>query len=215
MSDEVKKENVNTEETSKAEEIDKKSKKEKKPKKVKIPFDQIDITTATEDEIINSGKMNNTNVDYFCYFLMFIIFVLMITPVALRMIIPKPITEIVMNIAYVDMECHRVKSLDGYEIVSAINAKYRNGNIANFKIQHKINKVEETEKELHLEEIDELQNLEIAGLKKEGNGLDKTFTLDFYNHEELFSDEIVDMKDNEKKLEEIVYVDTQRKVEDD
>ena len=234
MSEKEKEEKTEVEDTNKTEETDKKGKKEKKPKKVKIPFDQIDITTATEDDIINSGKMNNTPADFFCYFLMFIIFVLMITPLALRAIIPKPITEVVMNIAYVDMECHRVKTTDGYEIVSAIFAKYRNGSIATFEIQHKINKTDTEAGELHLEEIEELQNLEVAGLKKEGQGLNKTFTIDFYNHEELFQNEILEKysyisgaeintlremgyycSSNPTEVEELVYVDTQRKVEDD
>ena len=45
----------------------------KKAKKEKITFDKIDITTATDDDIIQSGIRYNTNKHKICYFVMFLI----------------------------------------------------------------------------------------------------------------------------------------------
>ncbi len=211
----------------------KKNKKEKKPKKVKIPFDKIDITTASEDDIIESGKSYNTKTDFICYFIMFIIFILMILPPVLRKVIPKPITEEDRIVVYIDMKCYRTKRISGKEINSTITATYRDGVVKDFEINHKYNKNTEATGEFYFEEVEELLNLDLPGLKKDIGDDEYTFKLDFYNNEALFSNETLEKysyingvemntlreigfycNNKTEEVEERVYIDTGKKVED-
>ena len=77
-----------------------KKKKEKKEKKVLPSFDKIDITTATDDDIIRSGLKYNTTKDTIDYLIMFAIVILAALPVILRIVIPKPITTEEAEIVY-------------------------------------------------------------------------------------------------------------------
>ena len=101
----------------------------KKAKKERITFDKIDVTTATEDDIIQSGIRYNTNKDKACYFIMFLIFVLALTPLLLRISMPKKITEEMAEIAYTDVTCYRTLSSKISLISSKLMAGYQNHQI--------------------------------------------------------------------------------------
>ncbi len=104
----------------------------KKAKKEKITFDKIDITTATEDDIIQSGIRYNTSKDKACYLVMFLIVVLALLPVLLRFSMPKKITEEEVEITYTDVACYRTYAVnEGYELSSELKLFYRDGAVTN------------------------------------------------------------------------------------
>lgn len=230
MSDTENKENV-TEPVK--EEEKKKPKKEKKPKKVKIPFDKIDITTASEDDIIESGKWHNTKADITCYLIMACIFVAMILPLVLRKVIPKPITEEIRTIVYVELNCFRARIINNYEISSKVSSIYRDGSTKEAVVSFTYKANEGASDEFTFADVEELKNLDLKGLKMDDEVGKYTFTIDYYNNPELdnnevlskyshvLGDEINQLKalgyyctTKSEEKEELVYVDTGRKVED-
>ena len=115
-------------------------KKNKKEKKVVVPFDQIDVKTATEDEIIKSGIKHNVKSDFICYAIMGLIVVLMLLPPALRMLNPKPITEVDKEIVYVKLSCTYPTSIENYSFYTEINNKYRDGSLQTLEIKYSYKK---------------------------------------------------------------------------
>ena len=73
------------------------------PKAKVIPFDKLDITTASEDDIIRSGLKYHTKADYTCYAIMALIVVMAFVPKILQKVIPKPITEIKKVVVYLQI----------------------------------------------------------------------------------------------------------------
>ncbi len=121
-------------------------------KKTVVPFDKIDITTATEDEIIRSGIKYNVKKDYICYGIMFIIFVLMIIPPVLRILIPKPITEIEKDIVYLTLSCSYPTTIEDYNLYTELKSNYRDGSITSSEIKYSYQKVGEVLKTDETEE---------------------------------------------------------------
>ena len=171
-----------------------KAKKEKKPKKEKIPFDKIDITTATEDQIIESGKWHNTKADYICYLVMFGIFILMLVPPVLRTVIPKPITEEDRVIVYADVKCYRNKVVDNREISTTLTFRYRDSSIEKLEIKHTVasSGEGETEENITFSEIEDLKNLNLEGITSKFGENDYTFNFDFYNYPDLKNSEVLE-----------------------
>ena len=161
---------------------------DKKEKKKTIPFNDIDITTATEDEIIRSGIKYNVKKDYICYALMTIVFILMILPPALRIIMPKPITEVEREIVYLTLSCSYPTTIEDYNFYTDIKNNYRDGYITKSEIKYSYQKVstikktgeekeeaetvEKTEEEPTFYAIDRMKELEAVGFtsKKVENG---------------------------------------------
>ena len=172
--------------------MDKKKTTNKKEKKKIVPFDKIDITTATEDEIIRSGIKYKTKIDYTCYGLMFCIFVLAVLPLALRMIIPRPITKVERDIVYNDLTCYKTTGRDNYELSTTINAKYRDGSVNSFAFDFKYYKRNEQAKDGYVfSEVEELDKIKQNGVTSElGQGQAK-FTIDFENYPELLDHEVL------------------------
>ena len=127
-------------------------KKEAKPKKEKkkmINFNEIDVTTATEDDIIQSGIRNNTTGDKICYFLIFVVIILMLLPVALRIFMPKEITEMEKEIVYLDLTCYKTVPInDDVSISTSVAINYRDGyaNFVTLNFSYQTNGSEETER---------------------------------------------------------------------
>ena len=173
-------------------------KKNKKEKKVVVPFDQIDIKTATEDEIIKSGIKHNVKSDFICFAIMGLIVVLMLLPPILRMVNPKPITEVEKEIVYVKLSCTYPTSIENYSFYTEVNNKYRDGSLQNLEIKYsykKKNDVDEnTDGEGEIKEnpvpdeeptfapIEKMKEVDAPGFsyKKVENGY--IFTGDFENY---------------------------------
>ena len=217
--------------------MDKKDNKKttnKKEKKKIVPFEQIDITTATEDEIIKSGIKYKTKVDYTCYLLMFAVFVLAILPVALRIIIPRPITQIERDVVYFSLTCYKTTGRDNYELSTTINADYRDGAVNTFVFDFKYYKRNDQAKDGYVfAEVEEFEKLKLDGITTKKDEGSTVFTIDFENHPELKDNEVlneysyfstaeINLLQNEKGFScitssetkrELVYVDTGKKVE--
>ncbi len=213
----------------KVEDNKKKGKKPKKEKKVLPDFDKIDVTVATEDEIIRSGIRKVTKADIFCYLVIVITIILMILPVALRLIIPKPITEMEMEIAYVELNCYRTIIKDSNELSAAIKFNYRDGSNNQVTATFTYKKANE---EYKFDDIEELDAINHKGIKKEEEGNKVVYTIDFENNEDLRSNEVLrkysgslgveeqtlrninySCISNSETKKELVYVDTRKKVE--
>ena len=175
--------------------MDKNKEKKKKDEKKKIaPFNQIDITTATEDDIIRSGIKDNTKKDVTCYFIMFIVFVLAVLPVALRLIIPRPVTTEETEIVYFTITCYKTTSRDNYELSTTLVSNYRDGKVNNVSFDFKWFKRNENAKENYsFLEVDELLNMKKNGLTSKGDVNKANVEIDFQGHPELREDE--DLKD--------------------
>ena len=93
-----------------------------KKKKVKTNFQTIDITTASDDDIIRSGLRHNTSKDYFCYFVMFLIVVLAFLPLALRIIMPRKVTTKEEEIVYFNITCYKTTIRDDYELATTLHS---------------------------------------------------------------------------------------------
>lgn len=184
-----KKEEQNKVETPKKEEP-KKTAKKKKEKKVIVPFDKIDITTASDDDIIRSGIKHNTKADVSCYFIMFIIFVLAILPVALRIIIPRPITTEKAEIVYYDITCYKTTVRDNYELSSKLESHYRDGGVNDVTITFKWYRRTEDAKDGYVfDEVEEFQKMNKTGLKvKSENTNNVQVVMDFKNNPSLKDD---------------------------
>lgn len=185
---------TSVEEKPKVEEKEKeKSKKENKPKKEKkkiIPFDKIDITTATEDEIIRSGIKHNTKKDVTCYMIMCGIFVLAILPVALRIIVPRKKTTAVEDISYFTMTCYKTIIRDDYELSTKILSNYRDGTVTNVTIDFNYFKRNENAKDGYVfTEINELEQLDLQGFTSNTSAGKAKFEINFEDYPSLMSNE--------------------------
>ena len=139
----------------------KKPPKKKKAKAERIPFDKIDVTTATEDDIIQSGIRYHTSKDKVCYFIMFMIFILALVPVLLRVSIPKEITEEEMEIVYMKVDCYRTVAREGHELSSILTLNYRNNKIQTADFEFKSNKVDPSAADDYVfSEINELNTVD-------------------------------------------------------
>lgn len=162
-----------------------------KKKKEKIQFSEIDITTASEDEIIKSGLRDNVKSDKICYAIMSVIVILMLLPPALRFFVPKPITQVERDVLYVDLTCYRATVRDENELNTTLKAKYRDGDVSVVTIEHAFKDLPEG---FTFVEINELlgirQNLDGFKVQKEDNKY--IFTIDFSaNREELTKEEVL------------------------
>ena len=168
----------------------KKEAKKKEPKKKIIPFDQIDITTATDDDIIRSGIKHNTKADVTCYFIMFIVAVLAILPVALRIIMPSPVTTEEAEIVYFDITCYKTTIRDNYELSSKLVANYRDGQVNTVNVELKWFKRNENAKEGYVfAEVEELTKLKKTGISIKSEASKATVEMDFQKHPELRQDQ--------------------------
>lgn len=210
--------------------------KKKKEKKPKINFEKIDITTATEDDIINSGIRYNVKSDKICYLLMVLVFLLMLVPPFLRIVNPKPITKEERNIVYGNIDCYKTVARDGYEITTTLIGNYRDGKALDFTLEYSYRKVKEDAPDDYIiSEINELNTIDIKGLTK--NKVDDNkyvYKMDFKNHyDELITNETIKnysyvysaqasylsnsgyyCSNKTENKEELVYIDTGEKVEE-
>lgn len=167
-----------------------KPKKEKKVKKKLVPFEKIDITTATEDEIIRSGIKHNTKKDVTCYMIMFGIFVLAVLPVALRIIVPRKKTTAIEDITYFTMTCYKTIIRDDYELSTKIISNYRDGEVLDVTIDFNYFKRNENAKDGYVfTEINELNQLDLQGLKSSSSVGKAKFEIDFDKYPSLKSNE--------------------------
>ena len=214
--------------------MEEKKDNKKKPKKEKIiPFDQIDITTATDDDIIKSGIKHNTKADTTCYLIMFVIFVLAVLPVALRLIIPRPVTTEKTNIIYYTITCYKTISRDNYELSTTLVSSYRDGTVNNVTFDFKWFKKSDLAKEGYtFLEVEEFVNMNKKGVTAK-NEINKAHVeIDFHGNPELRNDEaLVDYTyhsttevnalvekgysctTDSKTEEEVIDIETREKVE--
>ena len=168
-------------------------KKKKSEKKQVIDFDNIDITTATDDEIIKSGLKKTVSSDYVCYAIMAAIVVLMIIPPALRIFVPKPITVEEREIVYAELSCKRTISRDGYELNTFLVSHYRDTNILDAQITQTYTKLDQHAPDDYVfAEINELNSLNFKEVtsKKEDNKY--IYDIDFKsNYDKLTQNEIL------------------------
>ena len=173
----------------KAEVKKEKKAKPKKEKKVIPDFDKIDVTTATEDEIIKSGIRKVVKTDIICYIFIFILIVLLILPPALRILVPRPITEVEREIAYVDLSCYKTIVRDGNEFSAAIYFHYRDGSVSNVEINHTLNLSDES---YSFKESDDLKDISGKGISIDTDEENKTiYKIDFANNPELINNEVL------------------------
>ena len=171
--------------------------KEKKEKKVIVPFEKIDITSATEDEIIQSGLRHHVQQDIICYCIMGLIVLLAALPPILRSVNPIPITEVDKDIVYVTLKCAYPSTVEDYTFYTNIENNYRDGQLTNLNLQYtykKNTKIVETDangepvqKEEEIDEndiptfsaLEKMKSADIPGLtqKKVENGYE--FNADF------------------------------------
>ncbi len=175
---------------------DKKAKKEKKPKepKKKWPkFTEIDITKATEDDIIQSGIRYNTKSDIICYCLMALVVVMMFVPPALRITIPKPITEELREITYTELTCYRTVARDGYELSSEVHGSYRQGEVTKVEVKHSYKKIrDDAPEEYSFAEINEFLGVEeIKGFKASRNQNTYNFEINYKSNSALSDHDIL------------------------
>ncbi len=155
-------------------------KKKNSEKKQVIDFDNIDITTATDDDIIKSGLKKNVTSDYICYLIMAVIVVLAIIPPALWIFNPKPITEEIRDIVYTELSCKRTISRDGFELNTSILSHYRETNILDSEITQLYIKLDPKAPDDYVfAEINELNTLNFkeVTVKKEENKY--TYNIDY------------------------------------
>ena len=157
-----------------------------KKKKNKIPFDKIDITTATDDDIIRSGLKHNTSKDIVCYFIMFGIFVLAILPLFLRILMPKKITTEEREIVYFKITCYKTSVRDNYELSTTLTSNYRDGQINNLTFDFNyFKRIEEAEDGYIFAEIHELEQIKSKGITSSSEKGKATFKIDFENYPDL------------------------------
>lgn len=183
--DEVKKEDIKK--------VDKKKpEKKKKEKKKLIPFDKIDITTATEDEIIRSGIKHNTKKDTTCYLILVLIVALAVTPPVLRFIMPRPKTKEEREIVYQKITCYKTTIRDNYELATTLTSNYRDGEVSDVEFAFKYFKRNEQAKDGYtFVEIEEIENIDLKGVTSKRDGANYIFDIDFENHPELKDHEVL------------------------
>ena len=188
--DDEKKEVTSEENKEEVKDSDKKGKKEKAGKKKVVPFNEIDVTTASEDDIIQSGLRYHTKADYFCYMLMAAIAVFAILPVALRFFIPRPITEIEKEVVYLDISCYRTIGRDGYELSSKVNIHYRDGEIQQAELSFDSFKVSnDADPDYVFAEINEFNSINEDGFEAKHSGNNYSYVIDFKSNKELSKNE--------------------------
>lgn len=155
-------------------------------KKKKIPFDKLDITTATDDDIIRSGIRHNTTKDKVCFFVMFIIVALAFLPIILRIYVPKKDTTIEREIVYNNIKCYKTIVRDGYELHTTIDSNYRNGQISVFKIDFNyFKRINEADDNYVFAEIHEFEQLKFDGITSKTDTNSVSFNVDFENYPNL------------------------------
>lgn len=214
--------------------------KEKKEKKVVVSFDKIDVTTATEDEIIQSGLRQNVKEDYICYGIMGLIVLLALIPPLMRKFAPKPITQVEKDIVYLTLSCAYPATIDNYVLYSNVKNYYRDGLLTTVNLQYTYKKLDNNKNPTEVEEdddvpsfsaIEKMREVKAPGFtqKKVENGYE--FTADYENYSFKDVEELKDYSyvagaesDYLKSLgyycstemetvKELVYVDTNKKVE--
>lgn len=157
-----------------------------KKKKTKIPFDKIDITTATDDDIIKSGLRHNTSKDVMCYFIMFLIVVLAVLPIVLRITNPRKETTEEKEIVYYKISCYKNVVRDDYELSTALTSNYRDGQVSvvDFEFNY-FKRTEDAEEGYVFAEINELEQLKLKGITSKKENGKVTFKIDFENYPEL------------------------------
>ena len=165
----------------------------KKKEKVKIiPFDKIDITTATEDEIIKSGLKHNTKADVTCYFILVLIAFLAVLPPLIRFFHPRPITKEEREIVYNHIKCYKTVLRDNYELSTILSLEYRDGESQSVNFDFKYFKRNDKAQEGYVfAEIDELDKLDLKGLTKKKEVGNAVFNVDFENYPELKEDNVL------------------------
>lgn len=154
--------------------------KKKKEQAPKITFDKIDITTATDDDIIHSGIKYHTTKDKVCFFVMFLIFILAILPMLLRFSIPKEIKELEMEIVYMKVDCYRTVARDGYELSSILTFNYRNNKVQNADFEFKTYKIDPNAEDGYVfSEVNELNTVDSSGMEKTVEDNKNTFKINF------------------------------------
>lgn len=167
--------------------------KNKKEKKVVIDFDKIDVTTATNEEIIESGIKKNTKADKRNYLFMVLIFLFILIPPFLRLFFPKPILFVDKEIVYLKQNCFlSVNRHDNtWRFDSSYDGYYRDGKLEKVVLEYTYQKNIETAKEgLTFAEINELSEKKVEGFEGtkfqkdvEGEKIDGyRFTMDFKGH---------------------------------
>ena len=163
----------------------------KKAKKERVTFDKIDITTATEDDIIQSGIRYHTSKDKVCYFVMFLIFVLAITPILLRVSMPKKITEGEIDITYTVLNCSRQFQDQGWQLDSSVKINYRDGAVISSNLEFNVSQFKTTAEPGYVFfDVNELNAVrESPGFVKKQEGYKYTYDLDFKKDKSLLEEE--------------------------
>lgn len=174
--------------------------KKKKEKKKIPPFDKIDVTTATDDDIIRSGIKHNTKGDITCYGIMAIVFILAILPVALRIIIPRPVTTEEADIVYYTLTCYKTTVKENYELNTTLISSYRDGKVNTIDFDFKWFKKSEAAKEGYLfTEVEDLLSLKKDGVDIKNDTSKAKIIVDFQKNPSLR---------DEEKLKDFVYHST-------
>ena len=163
-----------------------------KKKKVKIPFNKIDITTASDDDIIRSGIRHNTPQDMFCYFIMFLIFIFALVPVGLRIFMPREATTEEREVVYFNITCYKTTIRDNYELHTTLTSNYRDGKIGKMNMNFSYFKNSDDAEEGYVfAEIHEFEQLKLNGITSEIDIGKAVFNFDFEKHPELSQNETV------------------------
>jgi hypothetical protein len=168
----------------------------KKTSKTKLDFNTIDVTTATDDDIIRSGLKHNTTGDKICYFLIVVVIVLAILPPVLRLLVPKPITEVERDVVYLDLSCFRTNALTYGSLHTEVIINYRDGNakLANIAFSYTNSKDStETDDLTNYAEISELERLNLKGVTRDvsEDGKNYSYKVDFGNNNELLNNSVL------------------------
>lgn len=172
--------------------------KNKNEKKKVADFDKLDISIATEEEIISSGIKKNTSSDKRNYLLMTIVFILMFLPPLLRLFFPKPILFVEKDVVYTTLNCFisNNRHEQTWRFDSNYKLNFRDGIVEEVLIEYSYNKNLDTAKDdVTFPEITVLNDITLdssKGFKKENLGSKKrddmvevhkrAYTLDFKNH---------------------------------
>ena len=167
--------------------------KEKKEKKKIVDFDKIDITTATDDDIIKSGIKKNVKSDYICYGIMAVILILALLPPALWIFNPKPITEEDREIVYVEMRCRRTIQRDGYELLTEMVSNYRAEYVTDVSINFSHLKISQSaQPDYVFAEVNELKSLNYPEIEMSEEENKTSFKIDFNkSYDKLVKDEVL------------------------
>lgn len=172
-------------------------KDKKKEKKEVIDFDKIDITTATENQIIESGIKKNTSEDKRNYFFMAIVFIFILIPPALRLFFPKPILEEERDIAYVNVRCFTSTNRheQTWKFDSVYQGFYRDAKLEKVILEYSYNKnVDTAPSEVTFPELTLLNEIDNVGLLKEQTKntteenveiFTNKYIMDFKNHKDV------------------------------